>query len=130
MVQYVIETDGGVDVKKFFKETHMKLHIGDSLLKNPFTNPRIKRLDSKAYLVSFNISYPRIDLYGFIWLGMAYVFGFNLFWSLFPAGLIFMQGLMFQSWPYYLMNVMGLKKKGYAGKTKMLTKSEVIRRYV
>ena len=128
MVLYVLETEGGELVRKFFKETESRLSGGD-LLTNPFSEGVVKSITSRVWMVNFKPVYPPVWLFGFVWSGISLLFGFG-WWAVFPALILFLQGLMFLPAFYVFMNIRGLRKKGYTGVVKWLSLSEAVKRYV
>ena len=128
MVLFSLEVEESFTAKQFFNKTRASL-IGGDLITNPFSNGFVKVIDRNLYVIGFKPVYPQVWWWGLIWVVMANFFGFgNWYWLV--AGALFAQALFFISPIYILMAILGLRKAGYKGKVRIISKAGTIRRLV
>lgn len=114
-------------VQELVVETNVRLQ-DTNLMKNPFRGG-IKGYPGSMYVLMLEPIY--FNFTWFLWLaaGALYFFLGLTYW-LIPPVLLGCLGIFWSKYFYYFMFKRGLKKKGYTGKTKLLSTAETLKRVV
>jgi len=100
-----------------------------SLLKNPFSVRSKLKIQKKELFFVMDLTpvYPPIFYFGFLLLIPFIVFQWINIFLVLPI-LLIMLGFFWSSTFYLMLLLAGLRKDGYKGKVKILSKKEIIRR--
>lgn len=111
----------------FFEE--VEINLKKNFLKAPFGEKNIKRMNKGFYIVDLVPSYPKVFYFGLFFLFGSLVFNdFNLSWVSFFGLILFSTGLFWSKYFQFYMLRIGLKKKGFVGKVKLMPTSLLLRR--
>lgn len=129
MVIFGVETEKeSKAVDRFYKEVDEKLQ-GDNLVKNPFIG-YVRRYGLVA-VVKMHPVYPRVYWFGLLSLVLSVFFrGFGWSWWHLPGFILLGISFFWSRYCFYTLLLLGLKKKGYRGKVKLLRDQYTINRVV
>lgn len=124
---FCIKIIGNKYSKEFFNETIDRLKE-ENIVKNPFRGKifSITKPPLDYYILDLTPVYPKIHAIGIYLLVIAFIFGGFSLWLL-PGAIIYSFGFFSSSLFYYLMVILGLRKKGFKGKVKLVGKTRIIR---
>ena len=114
-----------------FAKIVLKSASEEGMVKNPFNiSHKLKVLEDKLFFVlDIEPVYPPVFLFGFILLIPFIIFKWFNFWLIAPLGLISI-GFFWSDSFFIIMNIIALKKNGYKGEVKILTKTKIIKRLI
>lgn len=130
MVVFGIDVKGktlGDDVlaQVFMEKADEKLQ-DKNFFRNPFLKSHIVRVEKKRYVLCMNPGYPSFHWYGIILtLGLVLIWGWG--WWCYPSALFSLTGLIWTKYFFYGSLWLGLRKKSFEGKMRLLGTDELLR---
>lgn len=113
--------------RSFIKATNKRLQV-DHLVNNPFRGFVTSKWKDEDFMAILSMSpvYPSPTKLGIV-LFIIYLFLFklNLSWWILVPSLITGAGIFWSKYFFYAMFVLGLRKNGYTGKTKLLNNNDI-----
>ena len=122
-------TEENKTTKEYFKTFTERLNE-NNMFHNPFSG-NIKSLGSGTYVLDLNIIYPRVYYLGFALLVIGFLISglkFNA-WLL-PGAVMLCFWFFWTRFFFVLMLRLGLNKKGYKGKVKLIGSDKIIRGFL
>lgn len=130
MAVFGISLDRHYSAMKFMLATEQRLQ-STNVMRNPFTGGVLYAGEGPGerdvYGVVMEPLYPKVWLIGLVWIAASILLGGS--WGWYVPGLI-MLGLGF-FWSVAFMYIglrIGIKRSGYAGRVRLVTKGELVRR--
>lgn len=128
MIIFNILVDSRGEAFKFVDETRKNFFDSRPEVKAFIRDYQVKvlRLVNKEVLITGRVvsGLPPLYILGFLFLTIAIIF--NAFFWLVPAFMFFLTGLLFTPLWYSLVFYVGLKKKGYKGRFKIITSAKAL----
>lgn len=127
MAIFGVETEEDALVQELVVETNVRLQ-DTNLIKNPFRGG-IKGYPDSMYVLMLEPIY--FNFTWFIWVAaIGLYFWLGLSYWLIPPAILGCLGIFWSKYFFYFMFKMGLKRKGYRGKTTLLSTAETLKRVV
>lgn len=124
MAVFSIQLDNN-EMIDYLRDCNYRLQ-NNNLLENPF-RAKICDIKDNTYIIRMLPVYPPAYILGFVSLiPMLLFFGFKWF-LIFPL-IITLSGVFWSKWFFYFMLRIGLRKKGYNGKIRLLGNNEMMER--
>lgn len=119
MAFFGVRVDDCVITRSFFNRVSLHMKIGN-LVTNPYVGG-VKNLEKGLYGIIMDPVYPKFYYIGFLFLLASVLLTWNVFswWNL-PGLLLSCLGFFYSKYFFFFMLVIGLKKAGYNGKTRLV----------
>lgn len=133
MAVFGIQTEKNRAAKKFMRDSHERLQR-PSIITNPFEGHIVKVSDSSSadvdyYVVDIEPVYPKFYYMGLLGIFLALVFG-NINAWLIPGSIIFLMGIFWNKFWFYIMLRLGLRKAGYKSRVRIVNNELLIRKMI
>lgn len=123
MKVFAVQLSHNAEAEHFFAQTHERLKIG--LVFGAVSKPILKK-DSAIYTLLIDHNFPKFHLYvGFPLVALSFILHGFVYSPLFWVGMGFLcLDIFFSATFIYIILRFGLRKSGYRGKYKRLTKEK------